>query len=66
MLAYETNNSVEMVDKIQMYQGVSGKYLIYFNKDGFYKQFSTKEEAQIEYDELRKLFYNKELKIIKG
>ena len=64
MLAYETNNSIEMVEKIEKMQGYKGQYYIYFNNKHFI-EFATKEEAQTKYDELRKLFYSDKLKIIK-
>jgi len=65
MIAYETTTSIEMVEKIKIYQNLNGKYEIDFNKT-LYKQYDEKEQAQVDYNELRKLFYSEKLNIIKG
>ena len=64
MIAYETNSTILMVDKIECYKLYSD-YVIRFNNELVYKHFSNKEDSEIAMNELRKLFYSEKLKIIK-
>ena len=65
MIAYETTNSIFMVDKIETYK-LHDEYVIRFNNETIYKSYETKEEAEFNYKELCKFLKQDKLIIIKG
>ena len=65
MIAYETANSIFMVNKIENYK-LHDEYVIRFNNETIYKSYENKEEADPNYQELCKFLKQDKLIIIKG
>lgn len=65
MIAYETPNTIFMVNKIEQYK-LHDNYIIRFNNDAIYKSYETKEESELNYQELCKFLKQDKLIIIKG
>ena len=65
MIAYETANSIFMVNKIENYK-LHDEYVIRFNNETIYKSYENKEEAEPNYQELCKFLKQDKLIIIKG
>lgn len=65
MIAYETANAIFMVNKIENYK-LHDEYVIRFNNDAIYKSYETKEESELNYQELCKFLKQDKLIIIKG
>lgn len=65
MIAYETANTIAMVNKIENYK-LHDEYVIRFNNETVYKSYETKEEAELNYQELCKFLKQDKLIIIKG
>ena len=64
MIAYETPNTIYMVNKIEQFK-LYDNYLIRFNDDTIYKSYETKEEAELNYNELCKYLKQDKLIILK-
>ncbi len=65
MIAYETANTITMVGKIENYK-LHDEYVIRFNNDTIYKSYETKEEAELNYQELCRFLKQDKLIILKG
>ena len=65
MIAYETANTIAMVNKIENYK-LHDEYVIRFNNETIYKSYEDKEEAELNYQELCKFLKQDKLIIIKG
>ena len=65
MIAYETANTIAMVNKIENYK-LHDEYVIRFNNETVYKSYEDKEEAELNYQELCKFLKQDKLIIIKG
>lgn len=64
MLCLETQNSIQMVNKIEKYQ-MYDEYFIRFNNDTIYKSFLLKKDADLNYTELSKYLKSDRLIILK-
>lgn len=64
MLCLETQNSIQMVNKIEKYQ-MYDEYYIRFNNDTIYKSFLLKKDADLNYTELSKYLKSDRLIILK-
>lgn len=64
MLCLETQNSIQMVNKIEKYQ-MYDEYYIRFNNDTIYKSFILKKDADLNYNELSKYLKSDRLIILK-
>lgn len=65
MIAYETANTIFMVNKIENYK-LHDEFVIRFNNETIYKSYETKEDAELNYQELCKYLKQDKLIIIKG
>lgn len=65
MIAYETTNTIFMVNKIENYK-LHDEYVIRFNNETIYKSYEDKEEAELNYQELCKFLKQDKLIILKG
>ena len=65
MIAYETQNSIFMVDKIETYK-LHDEFIIRFNNEVVYEAYEDKEEAENKYNELKKYLKQDKLIILKG
>lgn len=65
MIAYETPNTIAMVNKIEQYK-LHDEHVIRFNNETVYKSYKNKEEAELNYQELCKFLKQDKLIIIKG
>lgn len=65
MIAYETANTIAMVNKIENYK-LHDEYVIRFNNETVYKSYEDKEEAELNYQELCRFLKQDKLFIIKG
>lgn len=64
MLCLETQNTIQMVNKIEKYQ-MYDEYYIRFNNDTIYKSFILKKDADLNYNELSKYLKSDRLIILK-
>ena len=64
MLCLETQNTIQMVNKIEKYQ-MYDEYYIRFNNDTIYKSFLLKKDADLNYTELSKYLKSDRLIILK-
>lgn len=65
MIAYETANTIAMVNKIENYK-LHDEYVIRFNNETIYKSYEDKEDAELNYQELCKFLKQDKLIILKG
>lgn len=64
MLCLETQNTIQLVNKIEKYQ-MYDEYYIRFNNDTIYKSFILKADADLNYNELSKYLKSDRLIILK-
>jgi len=64
MIALETQNTIQMVNKIEKFK-LHDEYLIRMNNDTVYKSFDNKEDADLNYNELSKYLKMDKLIILK-
>ena len=64
MIALETQNTIQMVNKIEKFK-LHDEYLIRMNNDTVYKSFENKEDADLNYNELAKYLKSDRLIILK-
>ena len=64
MIALETQNTIQMVNKIEKFK-LHDEYLIRMNNDTVYKSFDNKEDADLNYNELAKYLKSDRLIILK-
>ena len=64
MIALETQNTIQMVNKIEKFK-LHDEYLIRVNNDTVYKTFENKEDADLNYNELAKYLKSDRLIILK-
>lgn len=64
MIALETQNTIQMVNKIEKFK-LHDEYLIRVNNDTVYKSFENKEDADLNYNELAKYLKSDRLIILK-
>lgn len=64
MLCLETQNTIQLVNKIEKYQ-MYDEYYIRFNNDTIYKSFLLKKDADLNYTELSKYLKSDRLIILK-
>ena len=64
MIALETQNTIQMVNKIEKFK-LHDEYLIRMNNDTVYKTFENKEDADLNYNELSKYLKSDRLIILK-
>lgn len=64
MIALETQNTIQMVNKIEKFK-LHDEYLIRMNNDTVYKSFDNKEDADLNYNELSKYLKSDRLIILK-
>jgi len=64
MIALETQNTIQMVNKIEKFK-LHDEYLIRMNNDTVYKSFDNKEDADLNYNELAKYLKMDRLIILK-
>lgn len=64
MIALETQNTIQMVNKIEKFK-LHDEYLIRVNNDTVYKTFEDKEDAELQFNELKKYLKMDKLIILK-
>ncbi len=64
MIALETQNTIQMVNKIEKFK-LHDEYLIRMNNDTVYKTFENKEDAELQFNELSKYLKMDKLIILK-
>ena len=64
MIALETQNTIQMVNKIEKFK-LHDEYLIRVNNDTVYKTFENKEDADLNYNELSKYLKSDRLIILR-